>query len=819
MSFFITLYRSLRLVSFALLFSGSGVVFAQVGAVVVDEDAPEMGGLRANPSEDLFAVAETIYASANTPEAKNNYRERARLLSLAAQKYSSYVARFPNSSRTSDALYKEAMCYLNLGQEENSYPLFQRIVAYYPTGPVSAAAAYRLATFAVQQGKYVDAQRYYRFANQHTDKAELRYDSAYRLAKVYLFMNQKAEAAVAFSSIAYDPVVPENFRNASLIALGSLEVEANRLESALAIYEKLAQSKQLAPAGMATVLFQTANIAQRLKQIPKAEGLYRRVMSKSEYSSVQPQAQVALMSLLYGQKRYEDVLHEIRINAAPLKSVDLNGKRALIAGQSAFALKRYPDAIIYFSEAEKQDPLSKLAEECAYKRLICAQEMKLPNFGSNVESFMQTYESRYPDSQYVHLVRVMLADALSSIDRERAAALFEKVDLTKLPESVRRDILYKRAWILAASQNRAGALHSLDEFVSQYPDDKNLAEALVLRGQMYSAMHDEVAAIADFNRVIKEFPKKDVAATAWQSAAHLYAYKQDTPKMIEYYEGLIKNFPQVKPATIAEAHYEMGKGYFNTKNYEKAVVHLSEAQTLNPGRYKDQVRMSLIIAYYQLQDANKLAKEYNKLLNENRSMVDSLPNSIPSWLGSQAYAKKDYQGTDMYLTLAADINEPQRTKKAIWATLAKARLRIDKFDRALIAINFYLNAEDVPARRAQGLLDKAVILANLKQFAEAKRIAQEAMKIGVEGPLKAALNIALGDIAYAMGDFAEAGRLYGLTSQLFTSDKVLKPQALYKAAVALEKQGKKNESESFYAELKREFPQWVAPKDIFTPTN
>ena len=784
-----------------------------VGAQVVEEGTPN-DSLVANPKADLFTLAETLYAQAQV--SGQNAEEKQRLLSLAARKYADYVSKFSGEIYTPLALYKQGLCFFELGQQEYAYPLWERLVQTYKKGSTVALAAYRLATLANGQKNYSLALDFYKIALNETDKPELAYDSRYRMAKVYMALNQKAEAASTFSAMIQDARTPAMFKQASRIALAGLDTEANRLESALALYEAVLADSSGDKNTMVSVLFQAALVAEKLGQVAKAEKFYATILGRPEWDKWAPRAQVSLMALYYKQKQYAQVLREMKKRPLAIEK-DLEFKRALLAGNAAFSLKRYTDAILYFSTVESLAPLSESSLQSAYKRLLCSQELKLPNFEQSVEGFLQTYESRFPQNAYVHLVRVMLADMLTEKDPARSAALFERVDTSKLPEEVRRDILYKRAWSLAAAKNAPAALRALEEFISQYPSDRFFADALVLRGQMYKLNGDEVGAMSDFNRAIREFPKNNVTATAWQSAAQLYAQKQDTAKMIEYYEGLIKNFPKVKPSTVGEAHYEMGKGYFGLKKYEKAVTHLKEAMAIFPQRYKDQSELLLVVSYYQLLDAQNLREVYDRLYNENRTAAASLPDSIPSWLGTQCYAKQDYAGTDKYLTLAANVQEPDRTKKAIWATLAKARFYLGKFERALNAVDFYLASESEPARRAQGLLDKSAILAGQKEWEKARLVAEEALATGIEGPIKASLNICLGDIAYAEGDFEKAARLYGTTSQLFTSDKMLKPQALYKAALSLEKMGKTAEAQTFQTELKKEFPQWKPAPTILTP--
>lgn len=805
---------SLGIVSMVSVLSLPYLNAQEVGAEVVGED---QGELQADPSDDLFRIANMLYDQAQQPEARADGQERARLLGLAATRYDDYVKKFPQEKNAPAALYRQSLCLLELGKVMEAQVALTALVTQYPQGPIAAAAAYRLGSFAMNEKKQDVALRYYTLAAQQTDKDELRTDAYYRIARIYMTNNQKGEAAKAFRLVIDNPKTPNNLKYASLLSLASIEIEANRLSEALKLYEVLlTDNSKVDPKILGEAMIHAASVANKLNQPEKAIRFYQAILRDKKLEAFMPQAQIDMMTFYYGQKKYQDVLDTIQkypINV----DAKLGARRAMLAGQSAILLKKYQDAIVYLGEVERLMPLTEQALESAYRRLLCAQELKQDTFHKTVENFMSVYETKFPDNPYIHIIRVKQAEAIAGNDMAKAAEVFAKIDTEKLPVEMRADVLFKRAWILGKASDRNTGLRAWEDFIQQYPSDKRLPEALVLRGELYKAMNDDVAAMGDFNRVIKEFPKNPAAASAWQILAQLYNEKQDKPNMIKAYKGLIENFQKEKPLAIAEAHYMIGKGHFDLKEFDQAIPHLKEAKVLRSEKYGTQSMLLMVLCFYQKQDAAQLREAYDTLVKEDKASANTLPDSIPLFIGSQCFAVKDYSGANKYLSLASNSAEPQRTKKAVWFSLAKARFHIGEFERAKKAIDFFLAAEDAPARRAQGLLDKSIILFHLKDFAGAKQCAEESLKTGVDGAIKATLNILLGDIAYAEGNFAEAGRLYGTTSALFTSDKQVKAPALYKAAVSLEKAGKDSDAEVFRKDLKQEFPQWKPTETIFQP--
>ena len=214
---------------------------------------------------------------------------------------------------------------------------------------------------------------------------------------------------------------------------------------------------------------------------------------------------------------------------------------------------------------------------------------------------------------------------------------------------------------------------------------------------------------------------------------------------------------------------------------------------------------------------DKLKEALETLQKENPSAVARVPDVIPAWLGLQAYGMKDLETADKYMTWATQNDQLQNVKKVIWRNLAKVRLALRKYDRALVASNNFLKDEDQPYRRADGMLDKASILLGLGKYADARKTAEDALALGVEGPLMASLKIVLGDISYAEKKFDEAAKHYGVTAELFVNDAELKPKALFKAAEALDKAGRKSEASQYRARLQKEFPDWKQDGESLPP--
>ncbi|MDO4409733.1 MAG: tetratricopeptide repeat protein [Akkermansia sp.] len=794
------------------VFLGAGLLSAQeeIPSAEPVEDAP----LVANPERDSMDMANMLYTQAQSAEIKANPVERKRLLELSYAKYQDVFQNFPNAAQAALAEYRAAMCLQELGRVDGAEFHFQRLAQTAPAN-IAAAAAYHLATDASAKNDVEQAIRYYQIVVQKAEQKELRIDAQYRLARLYLKAGDTNAASTLFCAIIGNKEADAKFVLPSRFGFADICAKSGRLGEAYKEYLTIINSPNLTPRNRVEALLQAGNLAIKLKKKDEASKLFEMLKKDDGLSAISPDAQIGVLVGLYGLERYEDVksLFESWKNfKAP--SRDSFVMLQMLMGQTYYHLKDYSKAATFFLEAERSVPHTQKAMQASYFRLMCYNELKQKDLPQRAQNFLNHYAVAFPTSELHDMVRLMVAESLFSTNPTDAARFYISINFDKLPAEMRPDILYKSAWAVAHAGNREAAAKLLTRFIDSFPADKRLCEALTLRGDMYARTKKEVEALADFDRVIKRWPNADSAAAAWQRAGQIYASRQDFPNMVRYYEGLIKNFPKASPSALSEAHYLLGRAYFDRDEYEKALSHLSEAKTLDGKKYGEQVNLLCVLCYHKAQNYDKLKMAVETLQNENPSAVSRVPDVIPAWLGLQAYGMKDLENADKYLTWATQNDQLKNVKKIIWRNLAKVRLALKKYDRALVASENFLKDEEQPYRRADGMLDKASILLGLGKYAEARKTAEQALALGVEGPLMASLKIVLGDISFAEKKYDEAAKFYGVTAELFVNDEELKPKALHRTAQALEKAGRKAEASQYRNRLQSEFPEWKPEESI-----
>jgi Tfp pilus assembly protein PilF len=275
-----------------------------------------------------------------------------------------------------------------------------------------------------------------------------------------------------------------------------------------------------------------------------------------------------------------------------------------------------------------------------------------------------------------------------------------------------------------------------------------------------------------------------------------------------------------KPGAIAEAHYNIAV-VLAEKEPSAAVPHFQEARTLYPEQYATLVDLRLVQCFFKMKDADNLKKALEVLERSNQSSYNALPPAILRWCGWSCFQKHDYLAANKYLSdalvrepreayMTADGTQSERPKvePIVWKTLARARLELRLYARGLEAAEHYVSMEKQPYRQAEGMRDQALLLIGLNRGAEARKLCETAIAMGIDGPIKSTLFIALGDAYYIDREYSEAAKYYGRTANV-VSDKELKPLALYKITCALKRCGKEGEASQYEQALRTEFPDWV----------
>jgi tetratricopeptide (TPR) repeat protein len=757
--------------------------------------------LAPDAANDFFLRGKNLYDSAQRATDLTN---RTTYYQRAAQLFAEYLSAFPDHPNAEMAWWYLGNSYYQSGQIEEGKRCFSTLINRYAKGKWAAAAAYTLAADHYNKGEYVFAAPMFERYAANAAKPGERPRGNYFAGNCYRLLGRDREAAQRYNMVISDPAgglfVPQ-----AKVALGQLALRAGKPEEALALFEEIIASSHATKIRGEAAL-QAALTATQLGKTDLADRYLALIMRTAGMEDFRADAQIALMGNHFAKKQYKDVINVFRSSSAKAAG-DKEASRLMLAARAYMRLKQPNEALGLFREVEKLvKPQSDLAFQASYYRLLAFFQIEGRHVPDQVDAFLQLYQKFRPEDPRIHTALMMKAETLfANKQTAEAAKIYSSINAGAVSEKNRPGLFYQRGWCLAEAGDPQGAVRSLTEFITRYPDDPRVPSALAKRAMAHVDSAEPQKAIADFDRLAAAGSPDDLVSFAWLESARMRRAENNIPDMIARYQGFLKNVPDPGENLQAEANYWIGWGLVKNNAAGDAVAYLEKARTLRPEAYGKHAGILLALGYFAAQDALKLSSEI-ELAIDGKYDAD-IPEQVLQWSGMQSYNAGDYQLAAQCLNLIANPEEPRATPKEVWRYLAKARLETGDAAGALEAANHVLEVEDNPAWKADGLLDRGRALLLLDKPAEARTATDEALALRPQGRTSAGLRILSGDLHVNAGDPRKAAAEY-LTVVGFHDDKDLKPRALQKLIEALEKQGDKAEAEKYRKQLESEFPDW-----------
>ena len=759
--------------------------------------------LAPDAGNDFFLRGKNLYDSA---QRATNLDNRIDYYQRAAQIFSEYIGALPNHPNAEMAWWYLGNSYYQSGQIDEGKRCFGTLINRYAKGKWAAAAAYTLAADHYNKGEYAFAAPMFERYAANAAKPEERPRGNYFAGNSYRMLGRDREAIARFNMVIEDPA-GGLFAPQAKVALGHLTLKAGKPEEALALLEEVIAAAYT-PKVRGEAALQAALTATKLGKTDLADRYLTLIMRTEGMEDFRADAQTAKMSNHFAKKEYKEVVNVFRSSSAKATG-DKEAARLMIAARAHMRLKQPNEALTLFREVEKLvNPQSDLAFQASYYRLLCFFQIEGRHLPDQVDAFLQLYRKFRPEDPRIHTALMMKAETLfANKQTAEAAKVYNEINAAAVSEKNRPGLLYQRGWCLAEAGDHQGAIRSLSEFIKRYPDDPRVPSALAKRAKAYVESAEPQKAIADFDRLTAASSPEDLASYAWLESARMRRAENNIPDMISRYQGLLQNVGSLSENLQSEANYWIGWGMVKNNAAKDAITYLEKARTLRPDAYRKHAGILLALGYFASQDAAKLAAEINLAIEGDYD--SDIPEQISQWTGMQSYNAGDFAMAAKCLGLIANPDEPRATPKEVWRYLAKSRLETGDAKGALEAADHVLEVEDNPAWKADGLLDRGRALLALDRAAESRTAADEALALRPQGRTSAGLRILLGDLEMKAGDARKASAEYLIVVN-FHEDKDLKPLALSKLVIALEKQGDKAEAEKYRQQLEAGFPDWKA---------
>jgi tetratricopeptide (TPR) repeat protein len=766
-------------------------------ANVVDE-APKPKG----PDEDLFSYGTLLY-------------ERGEY-GLAIKSYSNYVETYPGRRHAGTALFRIGECLIKQGQEDQAARYYEEVVRSHAKSEGAPSAAYRLGAIRFNVRDFEGSVNYFGFCERTTKVPQVALAAAYNMSRGYQMMGQTRKQLEALQRVIQ--VKTDNpYRDAALMTLAKSELAADKLESALALFQDLMDTA----ADGSLKAEATVNVAVlmgELKRPEEAVALFdKALLMKDTTVENRALALVGVVQSLYDKGDYNGVIEQYTRNASVLPNGTTRGKMLLLVGNAYRMKKTYSRAVELYLMVEQEYPDEDVAFEAGYWKLYCFYLLEDKDLGEFANAFLKRWAKTKESHEFVAKAALMRADHFFNTGAyEEAAGAFLDVPMEGLSPALRSNALFNMGYSQVEAKRFQEAIGTLTRFLNDNSNHEFTENALAHRGLAYREVKDFAKAKEDFRKVVKEFPKSGPAELAWYQLGLIATTERNPTEKIQAFENLVKLYPQSQ--AVPQAWFGIGTAAYENEDWPKAQEALRRAIRLDAKAYLESASQMLLLTYYAQEDDDGLAAAIDEFVAKLPSAV--VPPNVLGWLGLTKFSKDQFKEAARYLTMAATLDAPENTQAAIWNYLGMAQVETGEFKGAEVSMKNFLAVTPQPgSERGKGLLYQSRALLGQAKYEEAVASADEALGFIKTGRLHADLLILEGDILFAKAamleksgktnlaieEYRAAAAKYIVPSQFFV-DPVITPMAVWKTILALEKSGEVDRARQLRKELQEKYP-------------
>jgi len=736
---------------------------------------------------------------------------------IATQNYAKYLQQYPAGRQVPDALFRIGECYMKQNQLNQAASYYEEVVTRYPLSEGAPSAAYRLGAMRFNESKFLEAARQFAFCETKTKSPQVKLAAAYNRSRAHEMAGDKEKQAEALNIVI--AVTKDNpYRETALLTLGGMYLTQDNKTEALPIFDELVKTSG-DRAIVTEAAIRAAVLYAELKKPDEAMAMFEKALRMPETTEQNRGiALVGIIQSLFAKEDYDGVIDYYNKNSALLPPGDSRAKMLVLVGHAFRMRKSYARAVEVYLLVEQYHPDTVEAFDAGYWKLYCFYLLNDRDLGEFATAFIVRNAQRYADHEFISLARLIRADYyFNEGDYQQASQSYIEVIIEKLAEKLRPGTLFNMGWAQAEAARHQEAVGTFTRFISEYPQHEFIPKAYARRGLANRDARDLPKAKADFEHVVKEFPKSDACEMSWLQLGFIAMEQKDPKATVTAFETLLKKFPATKAAALA--YYGIGRGHFDQKIYDKASSALRRSIEIDSKDYLEKSSQLIILCDYARQNSNDLAKTINSYLQVKPG--GRVPPNILKWLGLKLYSGDDFKGAARFLELAVTPDAPENTEPVVWSFLGMAQLQVRQFDASIQATENFLKSNPDTASTARAQLTKGRALLGKGSFDEADTVAQEALQVVKDGKLQAELLILQGDIYAAQGDklsaegqqaaavekWIAAAAKYAVPSQ-FYEDPDITPDALHKAAQALQKAGDEAQSKQMLQQLQQRYPKY-----------
>jgi tetratricopeptide (TPR) repeat protein len=531
----------------------------------------------------------------------------------ARQRFEKYISQSSNDVKKGDAEYYVAFCALGLYHEDGEKRV-EDFIANHKEHHKAVTAYFELGNFYFKEKKYKKAAEYY--------------------GKVNLAL------------------ITENQRQETRYKLGYSHFAERNFEDAITYFNVL---KRQNGEYMAASNYYAGYIEYELKQYDKAIIDLEKASQNEAYASVAP---TLLANLYYKQNRYDDL---IGFGTKVINKSEANANHKdlyLLLGDAYLMKNDFTNAAQYYHKYESAN--SNPANEVRYR--IGYTYYKEGDYDEAIDHLKRAATEK--DSIGVYASYYLGVMYLKQGNKLYAVTAFDNARNNKINEALRKEGAYQYAKVTYDLGKSEEAVNAFEYYKTQYPKGEHIVEINDLLSEAYFNSNNYDLAInhiegmgsltrsqqmvyqkatfykgselfnkGDYRQAIDYFKKSlkypldlqySGLANLWSAEAYSVGRRYD--EAFPYYRAILGNSQLISTNTGLRARYGIGYAYYNTKEYDKALIHFKEyvngVEKQSDKMYYDDALLRLADCYYVSKSYDNALSFYAKAIQFNRADND-----------------------------------------------------------------------------------------------------------------------------------------------------------------------------------------------------
>ena len=721
----------------------------------------------------------------------------------AAPEYERYLDQFtkaPAADRQA-AYYRLAESYRQTGAANNAKANYESILANFSAGEFVGFAAYRLATIHYEDKNYREALQAYRRASVRLTQPTLVYASRFYVGRCLEATGGKTEARQQYEDLA--KIIEGNpFRDASRLSAGRILGEGTQQEQALKWLLPLAAETTNGQI-KAEATARTGLLQVELGETEAAAKTFEAALQLPDIGPWKDDIEVASFQLLYKKKDYKGVIERFRQTNGKGLKIDSRLSILVIVAGAQRELGQRDEALATYQQIAREFPATPQAREASYGRLVMLYDMGDARLISEVNTFL----GENPTAPQVERVQLMKAESLfKAADFEHAAPIYDMIvgGRGALAPNYKGEATFKLGWCWMQLGYLDKAVETLTKYLADYPNHPRTATALANRGSAQMQLRQYPAALKDFTELTTKYPKAKEREFGLENLALVRGQLGDQAGMADMFDLLLKEFPQT--AARSKAHYWIGRGAFDARNYKKAAPHLDEARKLDKEQFFERGSLAILACYFNLENVEAVEKEI-EFYKSNGGKAETSTDVI-RWLGQKSYEAGRYERAEKFLPILVERKEAAGDDLLL---LARSQSKLGKYKEAVTSFDSYLGTVKDPVPRVAGIIQKADAQIAMKDWDGADKTLKDGLVLATEGRYNGELKLRAGEVEVGRGDIKAALKIFESIPVLLEDDDV-SPRALDRALEIQTKLGNAAEAKRLENQLRSKYPEYLQKK-------